>query len=97
MRDRSARVPEKTLAQLLVWATVAIGVAVAAAPATAQTYDPSYPVCMKVSGDPTYFECQYASMEQCRGNMQGRSAECVVNPFYGSASKPTADRKPRTN
>jgi Protein of unknown function (DUF3551) len=85
------------LIRFLALATFAAGMALAIIPAQAQTYDPSYPVCMKVSGDPTYFECQYATMDQCRGNMKGRSAECLMNPYYGSAHKPAVDSRRRAN
>jgi len=79
------------------FAALAAGAVFTAAPASAQTYDPSYPVCMKVSGDPTYFECHFTSMQQCKDGIRGMSAECVANPYYAAAREPAADRKPRTN
>ena len=55
-----------------------------AAPATAQTYDPKYPVCLQVfqSMVDYYFECGYTSMPQCQASASGRNASCVVNPYY---------------
>ena len=56
-----------------------------AAPAKAQTYDPKYPVCLQVftgSMVDYYFECGYTSMPQCQASASGRSASCVVNPYY---------------
>ncbi|WP_291614505.1 DUF3551 domain-containing protein [Bradyrhizobium sp.] len=55
-----------------------------AAPARAQTYDPRYPVCLQVYQGfvDYYFECGYTSMAQCQMSASGRSASCVVNPYY---------------
>ena len=66
---------------------VAIGLLFAGVPVHAQTYDPSYPVCMQIYGPVGYFDCRYASLEQCRYLAVGRSASCVVNPYF-------AQRKP---
>jgi Protein of unknown function (DUF3551) len=64
-----------------------LAVAVAlSAPARAQTYDPSYPVCLQVYQGGIadfYFECHYRTMAQCQASASGRSAQCVVNPYYG--------------
>ncbi|MCA6113768.1 DUF3551 domain-containing protein [Bradyrhizobium sp. WSM 1738] len=56
-----------------------------AAPARAQTYDPSYPVCLQVYQGIVdyYFECHYRTMAQCQMSASGRAAQCVVNPYYG--------------
>ena len=65
------------------WLTlVATGLLLASAPARAQTYDPSYPVCMQIYGQVGYFDCSYNSLEQCRFLAVGRSASCVVNPYF---------------
>ncbi|MGY3514297.1 hypothetical protein ACVIQY_007272 [Bradyrhizobium sp. USDA 3051] len=48
------------------FALLAIGLLLAGAPAHAQTYDPSYPVCMQIYGPVGYFDCRYTSLEQCR-------------------------------
>jgi hypothetical protein len=60
---------------------LAIAASFAAGPAAAQTYDPRYPVCMHIYGDPSYFECQYMTMTACTEMASGRSAQCIVNPF----------------
>ena len=54
------------------------------APALAQTYDPAYPVCLQVYQGfvDYYFECAYMNMAQCQASASGRSASCVVNPYY---------------
>jgi hypothetical protein len=67
------------------------------APAQAQTYDPSYPVCLQVyqSMVDYYFECGYQTMGQCQASASGRAASCVVNPYYAGrgAGKPAVRRK----
>ena len=80
-------------------ATVPIVLAAAialSAPARAQTYDPSYPVCLQVYQGIAdfYFECHYRTMAQCAASASGRSAQCVVNPYYGG---PNAGRGKRQN
>jgi hypothetical protein len=62
-----------------------------AAPARAQTYDPSSPVCMQVYNmQASYIECAYTSLAQCAASASGRNAMCVINPYPGpGASKPT--------
>jgi hypothetical protein len=61
------------------------GALCAATPVQAQTYDPNYPVCIQVfTGGfmDYYFECAYTTMAQCQASASGRSASCVVNPYY---------------
>jgi len=55
-----------------------------AAPARAQTFDPKYPVCLQVfqSFKDYYYDCTYATMAQCQASGSGRSASCLVNPYY---------------
>ncbi|UPJ53519.1 DUF3551 domain-containing protein [Bradyrhizobium sp. 200] len=65
------------------------------APARAQTYDPSYPVCLQIYQGGIadyYFECAYRTMAQCNASASGRAAQCVVNPYYGG---PKARRSKR--
>jgi hypothetical protein len=78
--------------RVLTLAILAIGALSIAQPANAQTYDPHYPVCMQVFGDPTYFECRYSSIAQCKGSASGRGAECLLNPYFAGAAAP-ADRR----
>jgi hypothetical protein len=69
-----------------------------AAPAFAQTYDPAYPVCLQVYQGfvDYYFECAYQTMAQCQMSASGRSASCVVNPYYkGRAAAGPRRKKPR--
>ena len=72
----------RTLAALAI---LAIGTMTAAGPVRAQTYDPSYPVCLHVYGRVGYYECRYSSLPQCAASASGRSADCVVNPYFADA------------
>jgi hypothetical protein len=72
------------------WMMLAGGLVLSAAPAHAQTYDPSYPVCLKVysgsnGGGGEYNDCTYMSLAQCAPSASGRPAICMVNPFYAYA------------
>lgn len=67
---------------------------VEAGAARAQTYDPNYPVCLHTYGPNGYIDCRYHSLDQCRFNASGRSAECEVNPFFNRTG-PMPRRSPR--
>ena len=82
--------------RVLALAILAIGAVSAAAPAQAQTYDPNYPVCLHVMGRSSYYECNYYTLPQCNAAASGRSAQCVINPYYAHASsQPSARRYKR--
>jgi uncharacterized protein DUF3551 len=68
-----------------VLAILAIAMISASAPARAQTYGSDYPVCLRVYGPATYYECRYTSLEQCNLSASGRSAQCVLNPYASNA------------
>jgi hypothetical protein len=72
----------------LMLTMMVIGAVATIGPAQAQTFDPHYPVCMHVYGDPTYYECQYLTMAACMATASGRSAQCIVNPYMASAAAP---------
>jgi len=56
---------------------------VAMLPATAQRYDPNYPVCMQVwTRDGNTINCGFTSWDQCRAAASGFSAMCLDNPFW---------------
>jgi uncharacterized protein DUF3551 len=76
-----------------VVALAIFAITAAAAPAQAQTYDPNYPVCLHVYGKITYYECRYTSLPQCNMSASGRSAQCVVNPYYAHASQEPSGRR----
>ena len=70
----------------LAVAALAAGTLLSVQPTQAQTYDPSYPVCLHVWGrGATYYECRYTSLPQCNASASGRAAQCVVNPYYANA------------
>jgi hypothetical protein len=68
------------------------------APASAQTYDPRFPVCMHVftggrgGGGGDYFDCSFTSLPQCHATASGRSASCDLNPYYAFDEPPPARR-----
>ena len=64
-----------------------IGIVLATGQARAQTYDPAFPVCMRVVpwGGGTYYDCTYYTMAQCAASASGRAAQCDPNPYYAGA------------
>lgn len=66
------------------------------APATGQTYDPKYPVCLQVYTGRMdyYFECAYTSIPQCQMSASGRAASCVVNPYYAGPKRKRSKQRP---
>ena len=66
-------------------AIFAIGSLSAATPGHAQTYGAGYPVCLHVYGPISYYECSFTSIPQCNASASGRSAQCVVNPYFANA------------
>ncbi|MCP4619116.1 MAG: DUF3551 domain-containing protein [Bradyrhizobium sp.] len=72
----------------LVYALLAVGAALAAQPAGAQTYGAGYPVCLHVYGPVTYYDCAYTSIAQCNASASGRAAQCIQNPYLAQAYVP---------
>jgi len=72
-----------------------------AADASAQRYDPAYPVCMHRytggsgigGGGDNYFDCSFTSLEQCRATASGLAATCDLNPYYAFDQRPAPPRK----
>lgn len=83
-----AFVSKEGLMRLLILASLAAAASFAASPAPAQTYDPSYPVCLHVYGRIAYYECRYTSLAQCKLSASGRSAQCINNPYFAAARIP---------
>jgi Protein of unknown function (DUF3551) len=77
--------------RLSVRMILTIGTILAVTPARAQTYDPSYPVCLQAYGRAgDYIACRYTSMAQCQVSASGRAAQCITNPyFFGRAYRRT--------
>ncbi len=78
----------------LMMTVFAAGMAVAAAPLSAQTYDPNYPVCKRVNSEAASVDCYYTTMAECQQDIHGMSAQCVPNPFYKAAPAPAATTRP---
>ena len=82
--------------RILALAIFAIGT-MSVGRAAAQTYDPANPVCLHVytSWGGSYYECSYTSLPQCNASASGRSATCVINPYYAGAGEPAGYRRHR--
>lgn len=86
--------------RLSILTLTAIATLLVASDASAQTYDPRYPVCMHVytpgggfGGGGDYFDCSFTSLPQCRASASGRSASCDVNPYYAFDQPPQQRRR----
>ena len=77
-----------TLAILVIWM-------VSTGPAASQTYDPAFPVCLRLYDRTNYYECRYTSLPQCNASASGRPAQCVINPYFASAQEPAGYRRYR--
>ena len=78
--------------RILGSAIIAIGM-LSTGPAGAQTYDPTYPICLHVYGPATYYECRYTSLAQCNASASGRAAQCDINPYFAGMEKPAGYRR----
>ncbi|WP_338830457.1 DUF3551 domain-containing protein [Bradyrhizobium sp. 27S5] len=56
--------------------------------ASAQMYDPRYPVCMHAYGSliGDRMDCIFASLDQCQAAAMGLPATCLINPYYAPRS-----------
>jgi hypothetical protein len=74
--------------RILALAILTIATVSATSSGRAQTYNPKYPVCLKViqnfGGE--RFECAYTSRAQCAQTALGLPAQCIVNPYYAGAT-----------
>ena len=61
--------------RILALTILAVATLAAAAPASAQTYAPGYPVCMQVWGPINYYDCSFTSLPQ---NRRGQSTGAIV-------------------
>jgi len=88
---------KEAVVRILAGLIVTLAMMLAAPSAAAQTYDPAWPVCMQVySKGANFITCGYTSLEQCRATASGRSAMCMLNPYYaGPGERPR--RRHRSN
>ena len=79
----------------LIFAVLALAMAVSAASVKAQMYDPRFPVCLHVYGllEGERMDCDFTSIPQCQAAASGRSATCLINPYF--AGPPGFVRTPR--
>jgi hypothetical protein len=94
-RGLGAIVPEVLMRAVSMPSILAAAILVGATTVHAQTYDPRYPVCMKVySGGPGgggwWIDCSFTSLPQCRASASGRAAMCEINPYFALAQKSPA-------
>ncbi|MFB6461143.1 DUF3551 domain-containing protein [Bradyrhizobium tunisiense] len=78
---------------------IVVAALLALTPSHAQTYDPSYPVCMHVysgRGGLNWYDCSFTSMPQCRATASGRAATCDLNPYYRSNAPSQRQRHRRS-
>jgi Protein of unknown function (DUF3551) len=70
--------------RMLGWMILFGAPILAVAPATAQRYDPNYPVCLQRwgLGGGTNIDCSYTSLDQCQATASGLSAQCYANPYW---------------
>jgi len=71
-----------------VFTILALAMTVIATSVQAQTYDPSYPVCMHVYGEleGERMDCIFTSLAQCAATASGRPATCLINPYFARPS-----------
>ena len=76
--------------RILALAVLTIATVSASSSARAQTYNPSYPVCLKMiqnfGGE--WNDCRFTSLEQCAASASGRAAQCIINPYYAGETRP---------
>jgi hypothetical protein len=84
----------KVAMRMLRWIILVVTAILAVAPATAQRYDPNYPVCLQKWGRSGLItiDCSYTSLNQCRMTASGLSASCYANPYWPQAHQASPDR-----
>lgn len=59
-----------------------------ATPASAQTYDPDYPVCIQTyANGGGSINCSFTSLAQCAASASGRAAQCYDNPYFAQPNR----------
>ena len=62
-------------------------------PTQTQTNEPNKPNSQQNNNRITYYDCSYTSLPQCNMSASGRSAQCVINPYYAYASEQPSGRR----
>jgi hypothetical protein len=83
--------------RMLRWIVLGGAALLAVTSATAQTYDPRYPVCLQKWewGGSTSFDCAYSSWDQCKAAAIGLAAMCLENPYWSRAQPRYSGRRVR--
>jgi hypothetical protein len=82
-----------TIRTILVAAATLGGIIAASGPVAAQTYGGDYPVCLQSYAPIQFIECRYTSIPQCQAAASGRSAMCLVNPYFNESAPPESRRR----
>ena len=65
-----------------------------ATPASAQTYDPDYPVCIQTyANGGGSINCSFTSLAQCAASASGRAAQCYDNPYFAQPNRKPSRRR----
>jgi hypothetical protein len=84
--------------RMLRWISLAVATILVVTPATAQRYDPRYPVCFEGKrGDSMIIDCSYTSLDQCRMTAAGLGATCYANPYWSQANQASPARASPAN
>nr|WP_283810233.1 DUF3551 domain-containing protein [Bradyrhizobium sp. Gha] len=94
----NSRIFRRRAAMDAIGASIIAGATILAiAPASAQRYDPNYPVCLQRwewGGSSTIY-CSYASWQACKDAAVGLPAMCMVNPYWSQPGSAGPVRAPR--
>jgi hypothetical protein len=80
--------------RILALAILAMGIA-SIGPAAAQTYDPVDPVCLRLYDSDQILRMPLHVAASMQRVASGRSAKCVINPYFGGAQEPADYRRHR--
>jgi len=88
----------KEVAMRIRWLIFAGAAILLIAPATAQTFDPSSPVCLQKWGwgGSRQIQCAYRSWDECRAAGAGLSAMCLENPYWPRVQPKSSGRRARS-
>jgi uncharacterized protein DUF3551 len=83
---------------MLRWLILGSATVFLVAPATAQTFDPSNPVCLQKWewGGSRQIRCAYRSWDECRAAAAGLSAMCMDNPYWPRVQPNSWSRRSRS-
>jgi Protein of unknown function (DUF3551) len=77
-------------------AILTVSAVLTAASASAQTYNPRYPVCLQsyaIGGE--IIKCAFDTLAQCNASTRGGGGQCINNPFFAGAQEGAGPNYPR--